>query len=197
MKKILTWTAGAALRLTIVVVAIGALVVLTSRDTEAATVNVVAGNPNWFCDASYSMAECPTTVNVGDTVTWMFAGGNYHSSTECRGSTCDDVSPPNPSPLWDSGLHFGGSYSRVFNTPGVYYYMCNFHGYGLMRGKITVVAAVGGVAELPGAQSGALGGQNAQGDSHWSVAPSALAALAATAAVGLAGAWYARRRNLS
>ena len=196
MKNVFSRIAGGALRLTITMIALGALVVLSARDTEAATVNVGVGS-TWFCNMSYSGAECPTTVDAGDTVTWMFAAGDYHTSTECRGSTCDDVSPPNGSPLWDSGLHFGGTYSYVFNTPGVYYYTCDFHGYGLMRGKVTVAGAVGGVAELSGEQPGAAG-QPASGNAPGGhVALAAFAALGATAGLGLGAAWYARRRSLT
>lgn len=182
------------LRSAVVIALLAALALSLPDRASAATVNIAVGDPYWFCDMSYSSGECPTTVQVGDTVMWNFPSGTYHSTTECRGSTCDDASPPNPTPLWDSGLHIGGSFSRMFDTPGVYYYMCSFHGYTLMRGKITVVASVGGVAELPGAQPPPAAAPEERSATRF-VVP-ALGALLAAATVGAGAAWYAGRRNV-
>jgi len=184
-------------RLGLVLLALGLVAVFSPRSANAAPVSIPVGNPNWFCDMSYSGAECPTTVGQGDMVTWKFPSGAYHTTTECRGSTCDDVSPPNPTPLWDSGLRFGGTYSYTFTSPGIYYYMCNFHGYGLMRGKITVTSSVGGIAELPGADAAPLERPASTGSSPWAIAAIGLGSAAGAIALAASAAWYARRRSLS
>ena len=185
--------AARAVVLALVVFA-GAGVFLPGR-AEAATTHIATGS-YWYCDSSYASSSCPTTIAVGDTVTWDFESGNYHTTTECRGSTCDDATPPNGSPLWDSGLQIGGSYSYVFTQPGVYYYMCNFHGYQLMRGEITVASAVGGVAGLPQVQFSPVDAAAGAGG------PSGGTALLAGGAAAVLGAivsiaWYAGRRRVS
>jgi plastocyanin len=193
--RLLTRLGAARAVVLALVVFAGAGVFLPGR-AEAATTKIAVGNPNWYCDMSYSGASCPTTVAVGDTVTWNFPSGVYHTTTECRGSTCDDATPPNGSPLWDSGLRLGGSYSYVFTQPGVYYYMCNFHGYSLMRGEITVAAAVGGVAELPQVEFSpvdAAAGAGGPSGGTTLLAGGAAAVLGAIVSI----AWYAGRRRVS
>ena len=78
--------------------------------TEAATTNVAAGD--------FSFSPNPITITAGDTVAWSFSGTD-HTVTSGTGAP----------ETFDSGLKSaGGSYSRVFNTPGTYNYYCTFHG---------------------------------------------------------------------
>ena len=180
-----------AARLGVLLVAMGALLVMPSRPAQAATVNVAVGDQVylvWYCNSSYFNGVCPTAVNAGDTVTWNFAGSLSHTTTEC-GASCD---LPTGSPVWDSGLMLGGSYSYTFTQPGVYLYQCGVHG-ALMRGQITVDAAtVGGVASLPDVAEAAPDGtaSSARGASRVAGGAAIAGGLVVLAAV----TGYARRR---
>jgi len=123
-----------------------ALMVSATSSYAAETVNVRAGD-YWFCDPSFHLQVCTTTVRAGDTVMWDFSGSNEpHTTTEC-GADCDR---PSGSPLWDSGLiDVGGPpFTRTFDAPGSYLYYCRVHPID-MRGRIVVEAA----AAMPGPTS--------------------------------------------
>ena len=77
-------------------------------------------------------------INAGDTVQWQWMEGN-HTTTSVAGS----------SEQWNADLSSGSpTFSRAFNTPGVYHYYCIPHGFdngdgtaGGMSGTITVLPA--------------------------------------------------------
>ena len=64
-----------------------------------------------------------TTVAVGSTVTWTWAGGVRHNVTFDDGVA--------------SATQATGTYSRTFNTAGTYSYHCTIHG-TMMSGTVTV-----------------------------------------------------------
>lgn len=173
------------------IVAIGSWLALPASPVHAATAQVQVGT-YWFCNSSYASGVCPTTINVGDTVQWNFPSGIYHTSTEC-GASCET---PTGSPVWDSGLMIGGSYSYTFSQAGVYKYQCGVHG-ALMRGQVTVVgaSAVGGIASLPDVERAALDSRSRSGVGVGLLAGAAAIAAGMIAVAG--GAWYARRRRFS
>ena len=180
-------------RLVLALLALGLGAVFSPGRAHAATVDITVGS-YWYCDPSYYLGVCPTNVNTGDTVVWHFPSGfPYHTSTECGGASCDDPAPPTP--VWDSGIQVGGTYSHTFTAPGVYLYQCGVHG-ALMRGQITVTAAVGGVAELPQVQFTPADTATGAGGSFGGTP-----LLAGGAALGLGAivsiAWYAGRRRVS
>src|SRR5262245_8352643 len=60
------------------------------------------------------------TINVGDTVQWVWAASG-HSSTS--------GTPGNPDGLWDSGVqNLGFTFSHTFTTAGTFPYFCTPHG---------------------------------------------------------------------
>ena len=69
-----------------------------------------------------------TTIAVGQTVTWTWAGANQHNVTWDSGS-------PAASPTQSSG-----TYQRTFSQAGTYAYHCTIHGSpgAGMHGTITV-----------------------------------------------------------
>jgi hypothetical protein len=91
--------------------------------------------PGWFCDPSFWLGNCQTTISVGDAVTWVYPnGGTVHTTTDC-GASCDLPTFP---PLWDSGIiSVGGTFTWTFDTPGIYPYYCTLHPID-MRGTIVV-----------------------------------------------------------
>jgi plastocyanin len=55
------------------------------------------------------------SITVGTTIKFINKDNANHTSTET-------------SHLWDSGkIKSGDSYSYTFNTPGTYYFYCNYH----------------------------------------------------------------------
>jgi plastocyanin len=170
----------------------GSLLALPLRPASAATVNIaVSGTIGqyWFCNSSYQNGVCPTTINQGDTVNWMFNGDFYsfHASKHC-GADCNT---PTGSPLWDSGVMQVGNYSYIFNTPGVYLYQCSVHT-SLMRGQITVLAAgVGGEAELADTNVGAV--RSAPSNAGLLGTWLGVSALAGGMTMLICAAWFARR----
>ncbi len=115
----------------------------TSTPASAATFLTTVGN-NWFCDSSFQNGNCELAVGVNDEVTWLFDSAVPHTTTECEGA-CGSVIANPGSRLWDSGAMTSGTFSRTFDTPGVFQYQCNIHP-TQMRGTIIVG---GGVPTLP------------------------------------------------
>ena len=81
------------------------------------------------------------TINLGDTVTWVWAGGTVAHST---------TAAPGQLESWDSGAHTNGStFSHTFTNLGRYNYYCTIHGSSTgcrgvaspfgMTGTVTVV----------------------------------------------------------
>jgi plastocyanin len=180
---------NAARLLAVILIAGGALLTLPLGATSAATVNVpVAGTIGqyWYCNSSYQNGNCPTMINVGDTVNWQFNGDIYsiHTATHC-GANCNS---PTGSPLFDSGQIQVGNYSYQFNTPGTYLYQCEIHT-SSMRGTITVSGGVGGETQL--ADIGA--GLAEQGGNPWLAVWVGAAAISGGMLVLACAAWAARR----
>jgi plastocyanin len=96
---------------------------------SAATHNVSVG-PNFqskFVDESSGTNT--TTIDLGETVHWSWAGSN-HSSTR-------DIAPE----VWESGVHNSGfTFDHQFNTVGKFVYWCTVHGSPTvgMRGFVVV-----------------------------------------------------------
>ncbi len=118
----------------LLVLGITQLSTLSPRSALAVSVSIVEGD-NWFCDASFQLGNCQTTVTVGDSVTWVYPeGSTIHTTTEC-GASCDS---PTGTPIWDSGFMFvGDTFTWTFDTPGTYPYYCTLHRTD-MRGTIIV-----------------------------------------------------------
>ncbi len=115
----------------------------SSTPASAAAFLVTVGN-NWFCDSSFQNGDCELQVGVNDEVTWLFDSAVPHTTTECDGS-CGSVIASPGSRLWDSGIRTSGTFSRTFDTAGIFQYQCNIHP-TQMRGTIIVG---GGVPTLP------------------------------------------------
>jgi len=67
-----------------------------------------------------------TSIAVGATVTWTWAGSEQHS-----------VHSTGTASFTGSQIMSSGSYSVQFNTPGTYHYNCGVHG-NLMTGTVIV-----------------------------------------------------------
>ncbi len=101
---------------------------------DAATVEVVATSGLTFVPAD-------VTINQGDSVHWTGLAGGFH--------TVHEVDTPT-SNTWNGGFHsaVGASeFTRMFSTPGVYYYICQPHVTFGMRGTVTVNELIPTVSE--------------------------------------------------
>lgn len=127
------------MRLPLLLSALSAVAILSSAllvgsHAHAAELEVDVANL-YFCSQSFQGAVCEKSITVGDSVIWEVKAGT-HTVTQCDESftTCP------PAGGFDSGnLGTGMTFSRPFNTPGVFAYRCNIHP-NAMRGRITVVA---------------------------------------------------------
>jgi plastocyanin len=80
---------------------------------------------------SFSAWSSTVTVHAGDTVAWENRGQVTHNAEASDGS-------------WSSGnLLPGKTYSRRFDTPGEYPYVCTLHVEEEMTGKVVVLPAAG------------------------------------------------------
>ena len=176
----------------------------STRTAGAAEVTVLVGN-NWFCTPSIG---CDTKIDVGDKMIWNFNSigiYSFHTTTAEGG-------------LWDSGIRGSGTFSFVFDEPGMYPYICTVHGPS-MSGTIIVNGdptatpltpsptpvtpsptptstpdpSVGGIAELPEVAATPLEAPNSSRSSTGLLTSLAGAVAAGTLALGGA-VWYARRR---
>lgn len=159
---------------------------------EGATVDILVGD-FWFCSAGFQGGACPTTISVGDTVSWDFPppGIFTHTTTDCAGN-CESLPFGTE---WDSGLVAvgGPKFQHTFTSTGVFPYRCSVHPL-LMRGQITVTGAVGGVAELPELDGSAAMQTEAEvSDATFTIVWAAGIAAASAAALAIAGL-SARRR---
>jgi plastocyanin len=79
-----------------------------------------------------SFSPASRTIHVGDTVRWTSSG----SHTVTSGTGAADLSAGS---LFDQTLNSGGSFTRVFETAGVYHYFCRPHEAMGMKGTINVI----------------------------------------------------------
>ncbi|MBI2861359.1 MAG: cupredoxin domain-containing protein [Chloroflexi bacterium] len=79
----------------------------------------------------YSFSPQTITITAGTTVTWTNVGKAPHTTTNNT-----------TAPTWDSGtVSPGQSFSRTFDTPGTFPYVCVFHQTFGMIGTVVVLAA--------------------------------------------------------
>ena len=131
------------MKLTCTAIALISLAVIGHADstgTMASDVTVNVGS-FWFCNSSYQNGVCPTTIKVGDTVTWNFVGGT-HNTTACSDST---VTTCNAAQGWASPNQSSGTFPHTFNSAGTFYYECTLHP-NAMRGRIDVIQDTDGDA---------------------------------------------------
>src|SRR5579862_3242709 len=84
---------------------------------SAATVTVHVFNFN-FSTNPQGQPIAEATINVGDTIQWVWDSGT-HTSTSVKGSA----------ESWDSGiLTTGKTFDHTFTTAGVFVYYCKIHG---------------------------------------------------------------------
>lgn len=114
---------------------------LSSGAAQGETTTVDMGD-FFFCDPSFEIGACETTISVGDTIVWEYTSGSVgHTVTHC-GDSCDS---PTDSPLWDSRRELtrllapGESFSFTFDAPGTFLYYCSIHPLA-MRARVVVEA---------------------------------------------------------
>ena len=118
-------------------VTVGLGVVGAAGADQAATADVYArddagGTPRCF-STDPDAEQCATdetatvTINTGDTVTWHFE----------RASATHNVADAATPPTWSSRYPTTTTYSRTFNEPGDYAFVCQAH--LEMEGTVTVV----------------------------------------------------------
>ena len=102
---------------------------LTFVASAQQTRRVDVGN-NFFADAA--SANSTSTINVGDTIQWVWVAG-FHTTTS---GTCTGGCVANG--LWNASIDGpGATFSRVFNTPGTFPYYCEVHG-AVQQGTVIV-----------------------------------------------------------
>jgi len=113
-----------------------AFVVLPAAAAAAThTVQVGSGGDRFVDDESHTST---TTINVGDTVMWVWDNG-FHSTTS---GSCSPGCTPNG--LWDSGANSAPhSFSHTFSTAGTFPYYCMVH-LAMMQGTVVVQQGGGG-----------------------------------------------------
>ena len=165
----------------------------SSSDTANAGPSIDVGDV-WFCDAFQGLV-CETTVPAGSLVTWNWVGFLPHNAVECgtnwnKGPLCTGGGGPD----WASATQTSGSFARLFDTEGEFFYLCTVHS-TLMRGKIIVSGqAVGGIAELPGLSSTSQLTADTGGDRSVLIAAIIAATLVSMAVVG--SSWLMTRKLL-
>ncbi len=105
----------------------GEQVDMTNKSTVA--MQIVDSKTN---SSGYDFQYTNIKIKVGTTVTWANVSGAPHTATSGQGT---------PDGKFDTGnIATGGAVSKgiTFNTPGTYYYYCQYH--PSMVGEITVVA---------------------------------------------------------
>ncbi len=113
-----------------------------------------------FC---YSPAN--VTIHDGDTVVWTNQTVAPHTVTRCTTATCAGTDPGTGTDATFTDGSTGGNgttFSHTFHGAGTYAYFCTIHGFAVMHGTVTVLAAATGtttpatIAPAAGAASGAV-----------------------------------------
>jgi len=85
--------------------------------------------------SGFTFSPEDVVINVGDAIHWTGLDGGFHTVAEVD----DDKAL-----VWNGGFHsepiFADEYTFTFNTPGLYYYICEPHGDFGMRGTVMVNA---------------------------------------------------------
>ena len=130
-----------------IIVAGGGGVARADLSAEAATTVTVDMGSDWYCDPTFENSDpnayCTTNIIVGDTVTWQRVEGK-HDVVECganwskwnnQNEICDGAD-------FDSGTLSSSmtTWSRTFDVPGEYWYVCTRH-FPDQKGKIVVQGA--------------------------------------------------------
>jgi plastocyanin len=121
-------TSAALRKLTLAVVAIAIVAVFAAcgdDDTTAPPNNGTFNGTIQVRDNFFSPSSA--TIDVGDSVTWHWNGGNAHTATST--GTSDFT--------FDSGTKTTGTFGFRFNNAGTAHYFCTVHGTS-MSGTITV-----------------------------------------------------------
>jgi PKD repeat protein len=114
------------------VLAAAAVALLLAAGAEAATATVTITNTK-FTDAV--SGNSTTTINVGDSVTWSWGGGEHSTTSGSCSGAC------NPNGGWNSGIRTSGTFSQAFPVAGTFTYFCMVH-LSMMQG--TVIVQTGG-----------------------------------------------------
>ena len=95
--------------------------------------------------ASFCFAPARATITAGVTVTWVDKSSTRHNVSRCDPANCSGANGGTGSDASFTAAHLavpaGGTANFTFTQPGTYVYYCAIHGYALMHGTITVVAA--------------------------------------------------------
>lgn len=102
----------------------------TTAPDPAATVTLPPNVTHTVSMIDFGNQPQNITIKTGDTVRWVNNGFSGHDSTSGN--------DPAPDGIWASPeIPVGGSWSRIFDTPGTYSYFCALHP-TLMPGTVTV-----------------------------------------------------------
>lgn len=105
------------------------MAVAPRTDAAGRSVAGAAAGVGMDCNPGCQFAPQNLTVFAGTTVAWTGYGLAPHTSTS------DTLG------LWDSGTVLPGqTFSKTFDSLGVFSYHCNFHSLFGMTGSITVIA---------------------------------------------------------
>ena len=118
-----------------------ALLILAARASAATfVVNVGQGGGTVFVDQT--SGNSTTTIQVGDTVQWVWQSGPHSTSS----GTCTSggyYGTCTPDGNWDAGQHSPPySFSKTFTQTGSFNYYCSVH-QSMMTGMVVVKAATG------------------------------------------------------
>ncbi len=129
MTKVLLAIVVAPLIFGVAALSAGGLIGARAAQTEIEVDNF------YFCGEAFQGSVCEKTIAAGDTVVWSVEGGS-HTVTQCDESFANCP----PAGGFNSGtLSQGQTFSHTFDTPGTFFYHCNFHP-TQMKGKLTVQA---------------------------------------------------------
>ena len=112
-----------------------------AEPTPAAGSNDASGAPVVDMTDGLKFEPAEITVSVGDRVQWRNVGNIAHTVTTDPSKVADPegVSVPSGVRPWDSGLLGGDeTFSRTFDKPGTYRYVCIPHEGARMVGIIVV-----------------------------------------------------------
>jgi len=108
-------------------------ILLLDRAALATTRNVSVGASAMHKFVDELSGTSTSTIAVGDTVQWNWAGSPHSTTSGACSTTCM------PDGIWDSGIHsMPFMFTHTFNATGTFTYYCEVH-LSLMQGTVVVV----------------------------------------------------------
>jgi LPXTG-motif cell wall-anchored protein len=112
-------------------------------EANAASTSITITSTGCSGGATFCFSPGNVTVHDGDSATWTNMSAAPHTVTPCSPAVCagNSAGTGTDASFTSANVAPGATFTHTFHGPGTYLYYCQIHGYAVMHGTITVLAA--------------------------------------------------------